>query len=173
MSWFTGFLQLLKLLVFLPGFITHTSKNVLEEYTEEESNPQGWKVTRKGLLKIKISKIWVSKITLGSYYWNLYMIVLWLKVLLFYFQPMQTKPKSSWWGKYKAPHHWKHTDIFLAYKRLPISTRAHSLGKRKGANNLYSDGGYLGWTNLTGQFRHINIEFSIIKYSLNISGNGN
>lgn len=35
------------------------------------------------------------------------------------------------------------------------------------------DGGYLGWTNLTGQFQHTSIDFSIIKYSLNVSGNGN
>lgn len=42
----------------ISSWLHHTYlKNVLEEYTEEEPNPHRWKVTGKGSLKIKISKI--------------------------------------------------------------------------------------------------------------------
>lgn len=54
---FSRCLLLSKVLMFLPEFITHISRLSPEEPTEEEPNLQRWKVTEKGPLKIKLSKV--------------------------------------------------------------------------------------------------------------------
>lgn len=104
-SWLSRFILLLKLLVFLPGFITYSSRRHLRK-------PQKWKVTEKRPLKIKLSKFWLPNIT-----WNILFlkhcvlkhcvgipttIVLWLTGLLSYFQPMQTEPKCLLSGEIKV-----------------------------------------------------------------------
>lgn len=99
-------------------------------------------------------------------------MILWLTVLLFNFQPMQTEPKCILTGEVKGTPIIKNTLILSSYaKILLLSTRAHSLHKKRGTKSLRMDGGYLGWTNLTDPALH-NTDFNIIKYSLKGSDTG-
>lgn len=77
-------------------------------------------------------------------------------------------------GNKRLPSHRKDAEIALSCRRLPLSTRARSLDERRETNSLSPDGWRnLGWTNLMDQPQHNNTDFSITKYSLKKSDNGN